>query len=111
VFNPMARSSVLFPDMFDPVTRRIAPGGPTATSLLTRRAGAMRGWPSASAAKTRSSAIVGTHQSGLSRCAAASADSASSSPIASSHPRTRGPAMPRHASRANRTWKSHSVSA
>ena len=33
----MARSSVLLPDMFEPVTSSSVPGGPTRTSLLTRR--------------------------------------------------------------------------
>ena len=35
-FVPIARKSVLLPDMFEPVTSKNVPGGPTVTSLLTR---------------------------------------------------------------------------
>ncbi len=34
-FAPIARRSVLFPDMFEPVTKRNRPTGPTSTSLAT----------------------------------------------------------------------------
>ena len=44
----MARSSVLLPDMFDPVMSRNRPGGPSCTSLATRTASASSGWPDAS---------------------------------------------------------------
>ena len=37
VLRPIARSSVLLPDMFEPVTSSNVPGGPTCASLATRR--------------------------------------------------------------------------
>ena len=45
MLRPIERSSVLFPDMFDPVMRRTVPAGPTVTSLATRRSSGMSGWP------------------------------------------------------------------
>ena len=53
VFRPIARSSVLLPDMFDPVTSSSVPGGPTWTSLPTRRSSGISGCPSAAASSTR----------------------------------------------------------
>src|SRR5688572_8634392 len=47
--SPTARSSVLLPAMFDPVTISTVPGGPTVTSLGTRRSPGSKGCPSASA--------------------------------------------------------------
>src|SRR4029078_11096197 len=46
VLIPIARSSVLFPDMFEPVIRSSLPDGPTSTSLLTRHASGISGCPS-----------------------------------------------------------------
>ena len=42
-FRPTAFSSVDFPDMFEPVTRRKEPAGPTSTSLATQASGARSG--------------------------------------------------------------------
>ena len=64
-FRPTAFTSVDFPDMFDPVTSRNEPAGPTSTSLRTQSSGARRGWPSARARSVVTSASsVGMVQSG-----------------------------------------------
>ena len=43
VLRPMARRSVLFPDMLEPVINTVVPVGPTSTSLTTRRRSGMSG--------------------------------------------------------------------
>src|SRR5215211_5609703 len=49
MFTPIDRSSVLLPDMFEPVTSRKVPLGPTVRSLQTRDVSGISGWPSRSA--------------------------------------------------------------
>ena len=92
--RPMARSSVLLPDMFEPVTSSSVPGGPDLDVVgdpsLGRDQRMAEGFRGQNRRRRRSPACT---SSGLSRRAAASADSASSSPIASSHARTRRPAV------------------
>ena len=108
--TPTARSSVLLPDMFDPVTIRKPPGGPTVTSFATRRSAAIRGWPSPRASRTADdSSISGKAHDGLSCLREASAASASNCPSAAYHRRRCGPARLCHCSSAANTWKSHSV--
>ena len=43
MFRPTARSSVLLPDMFEPVTRTNVPDGPISTSLRLHLSSAMSG--------------------------------------------------------------------
>ena len=68
--RPMARSSVLFPDMFDPVISSSVPGGPTTTSLATRRSSGISGWPrdaarSSIAAPSSTACTSGKHHAGI----------------------------------------------
>jgi len=91
---PMARSSVLLPDMFEPVTNTNVPGGPTETSLFTRLPAASSGCPSACASmRAGPSTRSGMTQSGLSCASVPSADSASASPNAASQSRAWAPEL------------------
>ena len=111
--RPIERSSVLLPDMFEPVIEqeraRRADRDVVGDAAIVGQAA--DGRCASAVASPASSVISGTAQSGLSRRALASSASASSSPSASSQPRTRGPVARRQRSSANSTWKSHSVSA
>ena len=79
--SPMARSSVLFPDMFEPVTSRALVAPPSATSLRTRWRAEINGCPSPVASKTEGSlASSGKTKSGLSYAAPASELSTRSPP-------------------------------
>ena len=111
-FKPIARRSVLFPDMLEPVTSSIVPGGPRRTSLATRRSPAISGWPSASASRRSvAGSTRGTDQPGSSARTTESVASASNVPSASTQARTCAPDRLRQRSSANSTWKSQSVSA
>ena len=90
VFRPTARSSVLLPDMFDPVTSTKVPGGPIVRSLVTIVSGGRSGWPSCRAVMqerplTVSLCSTGKHQSGFACATPASAASDSISPSAPNH--------------------------
>ena len=112
----MARSSVLLPDMFEPVTSSSVPWRPDPdvvvdASVVGQQRMAERLGVEHGLASSTSVTIVGWHQSGLSRRIAASRASASRSATASNQPRTCEPASARQRSSAKTTWKSHSVSA
>jgi hypothetical protein len=91
--TPTDRSSVLLPDMFEPLTIITrGPPPPSLTSFLTAAAGAISGWASAAASNTAaSSTSSGNGSAGRSNANVASAANASSSPTALSHSPTAGP--------------------
>ncbi len=110
MLTPMARSSVLLPDMLEPVTSKNVPGGPTVTSFTTRAAPGSSGCPNPVATSAGASgASAGRAQSGLSKRKPASALSASASPSAASQPRTRPPATAFQLSSAAKTCTSQRV--
>ena len=55
--TPIARNSVLLPDMFEPVTSRNEPAGPISTSLATHVSLGSSGCPSCRACKRSADAI------------------------------------------------------
>ena len=91
VLMPTVRSSVLLPDMFEPLTTSSCVGGTQETSLGTTRAAGISGWPSPRPSKRPmrvvpvSSTISGNGSSGCSKRYAESDEKASSSPAASIH--------------------------
>ena len=121
-FTPSVRSSVLLPDMFEPLTTNTrGPAGaspPMRTSLRTTRASSMSGWPMASASSKATAGPTdesvcptnsGKGSWGCSKAWLASEHSASISPVAVSHGRTTGPECRRHASTAKAMCAVHST--
>ena len=109
MFVPIVRRNVLLPAMFEPVTSRNVPGGPSATSLSTRVSGASRGdLPAEPPSWHAVSSISGMAQSGCACASPANAASASISPSVSSQARARGPILACQPSRAASTCTSHS---
>ena len=101
----MARSSVLLPDMFEPLTIRTrGPLPPSLTSLRTADASFKSGCPSAVASNSGPSWNTGNGSAGCSYAYVASAASASSSPTTRSHSPTAGPYAACHRSIAAASW-------
>ena len=112
--TPTDRSSVLFPDMFEPLTMITrGPPPPRRTSFLTPTVAAISGWPRPSASYSGpSSASSGNGSSGRSYAKVASAASASTSPTARSHSATAGPYAACHRSIAIAScWRSSRMTA
>ena len=87
VFAPTARSSVLLPDMFEPlITSTLGALPPSDTLFATAEPSAISGWASAVASNTGPSALIaGNGSRGCSNAYVASDASASNSPTAVSH--------------------------
>ena len=111
VLSPSARSSVLLPAMFEPVTISAEPGPGSCTSLSMRTSGTSSGWPRPRASSAApGSAISGMRASGSPNCKVASEHSASSSPSAANQSAVCRPTRAFQRSSPHRTCRSQSVS-
>src|ERR1039458_8843514 len=103
-FIPTARSSVLLPDMLEPLTSRTRVSPRMLTSLRTQRTDGTSGCPSSSPSNDAApSANSGDGSAGCSKLYVASESSASICPIVSTHIRRALPCAWRQCSAANAT--------
>ena len=110
---PTVRSSVLLPDMFDPLTSRTRSSPPRRTSLRTHVRGGdqrMADGPRRRS-RSRSVSISGNGSSGSRRRRRRGRRAPRTRPTAASQPAIAGPSWPRQASMASASWVVQSMSA